>query len=72
MKRNLLIAALILLVLSVTAWTQTGKPQWEYKIEYNVKEGKLNKLAAEGWDLVAVGAEGDTITLSVFVFKRAK
>jgi hypothetical protein len=60
MKRNLLIAFLVILILSVSAWTQS-KPQWEYKIEYNANEKKLNQLAAcrdgNSWRLVPKEAE---------------
>lgn len=72
MKRNLITACLVLLILSVSAWTQVSKPQWEYKIEYNATEKKLNQLAAQGWELIAVSPDAETKNLTGFYFKRAQ
>lgn len=43
--------------------------QWEYKFEYNLKEGKANELGAEGWELAAASPTG---SITAFVFKRQK
>lgn len=72
MKRYLLASLLVLLILSVSAWTQVSKPQYEYKFEYSIKEKRANELAAQGWELIAVGTEGTTINVAVFVFRRSK
>jgi len=72
MKRNLLIAFIVLLILSVSAWTQASKPQYEYKFEYSIKEKRANELASQGWELVAIGTEGVTVNVMVFVFRREK
>jgi hypothetical protein len=48
---------------------ETQRTQWEYKIEYNVSENKLNQLAGQGWELVAAASEGNVTGL---YFKRLK
>lgn len=42
---------------------------WEYKITNTMAEEELNKLAAEGWELVAATAYPDN---AVLYFKRRK
>ena len=42
---------------------------WEYKITNTMPEEQLNKLAAEGWELVAATAYPDN---AVLYFKRRK
>lgn len=65
-KRHWLAALLILLVLSVGAWTQVSKQQWEYKVVFSPVEKKINELASQGWELVTVD------TYQNYVFKRSK
>jgi len=74
MKNKLPLAALIIVCLLLVGFTYQAQkpPQWEYKIEYSPKEKKVNQLAAEGWELVAVGSEGYGTITSVFVFRRQK
>ena len=71
MKRNLLITLALITALFLVGW-QVQKPQYEYKFEYSIKEKRANELAAQGWDLIAVGTEGTTVNVAVFVFKRQK
>lgn len=71
MKNRIYLVAAILLLLCVLGF-QTARPQYEYKIEYGVTEKKLNDLAGQGWEVVAVGSGGATVNVPVFVFKRAK
>jgi hypothetical protein len=49
----------------------TGRdhPTWEYRIAPDLSETDLNRLGEEGWELVAVGADG---TSPVFYLKRAR
>lgn len=75
MKNRILLAALLLASLLCVGFIYRAqtRQQYEYKLEYSPKEKKVNQLAAEGWELVAVGAESSTtVTMSVFVFKRPK
>lgn len=72
MRNRILIAALLLACILCAGFMYRAqtRPQFEYKIEYSPKEKKVNELAAQGWELVAVGSEGYGTILSVFVFKR--
>jgi hypothetical protein len=63
-RRYLLAALLALLVLSVSAWTQVSRVQWEYRIEASLSQDKLNKLGADGWELITGGP--------TYFFKRPK
>lgn len=49
----------------------TGRdhPTWEYRIAPDLTEADLNRLGGEGWDLVAVGADG---AIPVFYLKRPR
>jgi hypothetical protein len=79
------IAAVILF--GLVGWTGFGqKPQrtplttWEYKVVYipgarNLSEGALNKMGAEGWELItfqAINNEGGTMGAGNYFFKRAR
>lgn len=71
MKNKLLLIVLLLAFLTLGARLAT--PTYEYKFEYNAKEKKVNELAAQGWELVAIDSGGSDISsVSTFVFKRAK
>jgi hypothetical protein len=75
MKRNLLIALALVAVLFLAGFTlQITRVKWEYKMEYNVNEKKLNQLGEDGWELAGMGAEGSGPTANVitYVFKRQK
>ena len=43
---------------------------WEYKDSCNLKESEMNKLGAEGWELVTARSAGGTIMC--LIYKRAK
>jgi hypothetical protein len=73
MKRNLLIVLALIALLFLAGWTlQTTRPQLEYKVEYNASEKKINQLAQDGWELIAVSPDAETKNLTGFYFKRAK
>jgi hypothetical protein len=82
---KLKIAALIISValLITIGWTVNAQKQdspkatkvtWEYKIEFNPSESKLNELGAQGWEMTGVfvnstdGNSGSAVTY----FKKAK
>jgi hypothetical protein len=72
MKNLNLFLALALGVFTISATTQTQKT-WEYKVEYGVKESKINSLASQGWELVATGSDNAAMTpVPYLVFKRSK
>lgn len=66
------IAVVLLFALTVYArQSQTGaRATWEYKDSCNLKESEMNKLGAEGWELVTAHSAGGTI--NCLVYKRAK
>jgi hypothetical protein len=51
--------ALASVLLAICLFTLSASPQpkqtWEYKFAYQCDEGKANKLAAEGWELMSMG-----------------
>jgi hypothetical protein len=53
----------LLMFVSSTGFVQSKRSVWEYKVlEANWDEKQLNRLGAEGWELVAVDASrGDYI-----------
>jgi hypothetical protein len=76
MKNRALLIALIVVSVFCTsfAYQAQNKPTSEYKFEYAPSEKKVNELASQGWELVAIqspsgGAVGN---VSTFVFKRVK
>lgn len=69
MKNKLLLIVLLLAFLTLGA--RFAPTTYEYKFEYEAKEKKVNELAAQGWELVAIDAGGPTAA-SAYVFKRAK
>lgn len=72
MKRIIITLLLTLSILSISA--QQPKTQWEYKVEFNIREKKANDLGAQGWELVAIGSSGSGPTSNVteYIFKRPK
>lgn len=72
MKKRIYLACAVVALLFVVGWTQQPKQAWEYKIEYNISEKKLNQLADQGWELVAASPEASTSNLTGFYFKRPK
>lgn len=78
MKNKIYIALLIVLVLCFGSYVARSKSApapvaYEYKFEFNAKEKKVNDLASQGWELVAIDSGGsDIASVSTFVFKRAK
>lgn len=70
MKNKLLVIAILLLA-SLTVSARYTPTTYEYKFEYSAKEKRVNELASQGWELVAIESGGETIA-SAFVFKRAK
>lgn len=75
MRNRILLAASLAVSLLCAAFTyqaQSSKAQVEYKLEYGATEKKVNELAAQGWEVVAVGSGGTTVNVPVFVFKRQK
>lgn len=69
MRKRLLLLVAGLLFLTVVGFTQTTTKQqtWEYK--YTLKFNDLNKLGAEGWELVAAT---DYNGITSFYLKRPK
>jgi hypothetical protein len=91
MKTKIWLIAFVASVLfGVIGWTGYGqKPQpqrvsaqtaWEYKVLYapgvrTMSEEMMNKLGAQGWELVtyqAINNEGGTIGAGNYFFKRAR
>jgi hypothetical protein len=70
------IAALLVLLLCLVAWTQqkqnASKVKWEYMKTGWVDQAVLNKLGEEGWELVAIQQWNDGEAASTFFFKRPK
>lgn len=50
MKTLLVMLMLAVCLLSVSATSQ--RPEYEYKVENGVSEGKINSLASQGWEVV--------------------
>jgi hypothetical protein len=75
-KQWILVFALLLLLTSI-GWTAAGqkkepaKPQaWEYQYVNNPREDHINRLGAEGWEMVGfIQNQGYP---KEFYFKRAK
>lgn len=74
MKTKILIIAIILSTLFVTAWTVQNAPQkiFEYKYEDKPSEKKANDLGADGWELVAIQSATSNNYSAIYVFKREK
>lgn len=81
MKTKHWIAALTLIALiSLAGSTQPAqKPRWEYKVtvstELSNEQDTLNRLAAEGWEVVAVvrgNVINPTTASTIFYLKRPK
>ena len=72
MKR-LMRALLILAALLTIGFTYRPKALiFEYKIETDADEKRLNQLGAEGWELVALDRGTGALSRSMFVMKRVK
>jgi hypothetical protein len=69
MKNKVFLAVALVVALCVVGFTQSQpKPQqWEYKYTANFKD--LDKLGADGWELVAVEGNG---AASTYYLKRPK
>jgi hypothetical protein len=72
MKHTLLLTALFLVCLVAAGFQIRSVQKWEYKVEYNASENKLNQLGAEGWELVGASPEASTSNITGFYFKRQK
>lgn len=90
MKAKIRFVAVVAIVLigliGLTVYGQRQPPQrvpqtkWEYKVVFvpgvrNMSEETMNKLGAEGWELVtyqAINNEGGTIGAGNYFFKRAR
>lgn len=76
--KTLNIAAVLCLLLLFAVFTRspspvsatTQKPAFEYKVETGVSEGKINSLAAQGWEVVASGQYNGG--MPYVIFKRMK
>ena len=81
------VAVVAALLFGLVGWTgfgqksqRTPQPVWEYRVVYspgarNLSEGMLNKMGAEGWELVtfqSINLEGGTIGAGNYFFKRAR
>lgn len=71
MKR-LVIALLLVCAITVMAQQPQTTNKWEYKFEHKVSEKRANELAAQGWELTAIGNEAEGVMASIpfMVFKR--
>ena len=69
--KHLLAAALLLASLFALGF-QSRPAQWEYKIEKDADERRLNLLGSEGWELVTLDRGSGAMSRSMFVFKRAR
>jgi hypothetical protein len=72
MKRLLLIALILISAFTTLAFTlQKSTAQWEYKIEDVSMSQRIdiNKLGADGWELVTVIDRGNSAAM---FFKRPK
>ena len=82
-----LIAIVAIVLLGLIGLTVYGQKQqratqtnWEYKVLFvpgirNMSEEMMNKLGAQGWELVtyqAINNEGGTIGAGNYFFKRAR
>jgi hypothetical protein len=66
-------AAIVLIALTVYGRQQqvpAAHTVWEYKDSCNLKESEMNKLGADGWELVTSRSAGGTVTC--LIYKRAK
>jgi hypothetical protein len=70
--RIILVAALVLGSLVGIGFQSRSVQRWEYKIEYNASEKKLNQLGEEGWELIGASPEASTSNVTGFYFKRQK
>lgn len=60
------------LLVGVSA-SQPQRPNYEYKFEYKISQGKANELSAQGWEFVTVGTDqAGSSTVSFMVFRRTK
>jgi hypothetical protein len=73
MRNRILLAALLLVSLVCVGFArQSQSPthaSWEYKVEKDASEKRINELGADGWKLIAV-SRGQA--LSSFYFERAR
>jgi hypothetical protein len=72
MRNKTLIIALLLVCLVGVGFQVGSTKRWEYKVEYNATEKKLNQLGDQGWELVGASPEASTSNLTGFYFKRQK
>jgi len=50
---------------------EAAKQKWEYKKETHLDEAGMNKLGAQGWELVSVSSDRDGNN-KYYLFKRPK
>lgn len=74
MKKRITLVALLLVSLLCVGFARQSRPQiqWEYKIEKDADEKRLNQLGAEGWELVTLDRGTGSLSRSMFVLKRAR
>jgi hypothetical protein len=73
MKNRLLLIALLVASIFCAAFAYQSErraQRWEYKIEKDADEKRLNQLGAEGWELVTLDRGSGSLSRSMFVLKR--
>ncbi|HWS86083.1 MAG TPA: hypothetical protein VN282_03925 [Pyrinomonadaceae bacterium] len=76
LKRVVSLVILAVALFAVAGWPgyaqkrDAGRAVWEYRALVNASEPDLNKLGAEGWEMV--GFSIDQSQNRVFYFKRAR
>ncbi len=71
MKNKVALTLLLICLLALVGWTTQRRTQWEYTTTTSTigKPAELNKLGAEGWELVTVLTDGLSAT---YFLKRPK
>ena len=80
MKFKITLLIVVIALFGVIGWTvnaqkqdsfKVTKPTWEYKVEYDPNELKLNELGAQGWEIIGVRSLEDA-NRAVIYFKKAR